>query len=87
MNVWVRFLVSDPSPWKKPLPVYISYPAIQRGLKQQALSASTQSSLSFFLTQFIYLLTHYSPTTYRISHVYGCSATQPPTHTHTYLEH
>ncbi len=81
--VWVTYLVSGPSPWKKPLPVYISNPAPERA-ETQALSASVQSSLSFFLPQFIYLLTHYSPTTGRISHVHGCPATHPHTHTHTH---
>lgn len=47
-------LVSGPSPWKQPLPVYISSPAPQRA-HTQALSASIQSSLSCPLPQFIYL--------------------------------
>lgn len=79
MGIWVMFPDSVPSPLKKPLPVYISNSAHVRA-QTQALSASVQSSLSFFLTQFIYLLTHCSLTTDRISHV--CTAG-----THTHLEH
>lgn len=68
------YLISGPAPWEKPLPVYISSPASERA-QTQALSASIQSSLSFSLSQFIYLLTHYSLTTDRISH----------SHTHTHI--
>lgn len=79
------YLVSGPSPWKRPLPVYISNPAPREGSNTGSFCFNTEQPFTFFLTQFTYLLAHHSLTTDRISHVNGCPATHPHTHTHTHI--
>lgn len=75
------YSVSGPSPWKKPLPVYISSPAPPVRSQTQALSAPIQSSLSFFFPHSVYLPSHSL-----FSH-HRQNLTCVRLHTHTHTDH